>query len=178
MGNNYKGFFFMLKRFQIWKYLKLLEFRYKKEGKWVIDENYLLAISNGFNNKWLNNVDNAKLVSVDIQVYYTSLHNLSLALDEFILFISKDSNIESPTSRYSSYINSKTASDYFVDSNNKPINFISFEIELKSKISRLIVELKRSNEKSNLQYGYYKRCMEKIQSDVLEVYWILLQLTR
>ena len=168
----------MYKRFQIWWYIKMLQFRFKKDGKWQITNEFILAVINTFNDNWLKDVKMLNFMEVDIRVFYKTLNNYNETIRDLIRFISEETNITVDGFRYSSYPETKILNDYLIDEDKKPVDVYEYQRNLKTQINRLVKLLNDSKDKSDLQYGYYHRNCEKVFSDTLELYWSFLEIAR
>lgn len=168
----------MLKRIQIWLYQKLLEYRFKKDGKWQISEDFVLAVCNRFKDEWLKDVDVLKLMDNEVIIYYKTIDDLFETIEDVIRFIEAEQTIAVSGYRYNSFAERKSLNNYLVDKNKKPIDPESFQKELKNKTNRLATIVLKNKEGSEIQYGYYRRNCDKLFSDILDIYSTLLLLAK
>lgn len=168
----------MYKRFQIWWYLKLLQLRFRKNGKWEISNEFILAVVDGFKDIWLEDVKMLNYMEVEIRVFYKTLNNLNETVSDLIRFITEQSTITVDGFRYTSFPETKILNDYLIDGDKKPVNVYDYQKHLKVQINRLVKVLEDSKVESDLQYGYYHRNCEKVFSDTLELYWSFLEVAR
>lgn len=166
----------MIKRFQIWLYKKLLEYRFRKNGKWEINEQFLLAVTDKFNDNWLRDVGPLAISKTKISVHYKSAEILLNVLTTIIDFIDKDENIFVNGTDYNSYPEQKNLIDYLTDADKKLIDVYQYQIILKNKTNRLVYLLEKAHKTSEIQYGYYRRNCDKLFSDILDLYTSFLEL--
>lgn len=168
----------MLQSISIWIFLYRLKFKYRKNDKWIISNEFISAVINGFNDNWLKNIKMEKFLITDINAHYKNKTYLLVTINSFAMDISKDIELNVTGQMFNSFPENLSFYDFMLDENKKQIDLFLYQKELKSKSKKLINELELSKTRSELQHGYYKRNVDKILLDILEMYWAFIQITK
>ena len=168
---NISGFF-MIRKILIWLYKNHLKNRHMENGRYIITENFIFDVINKFNFKWIEKQIDSSNINSAINVYYKNPSALINAVINISENIVNDDTVKTDHYSYNAFPNPITTLNYFVDNRNISINIVEYLERLKKELNVLLNNL--NNNKKNISYDYYRRQSDKIFSDVLEIYTVLL----